>query len=271
MPRRLALLIEYDGTNYSGWQRQPNGRTIQEVFEAAVKQMTGEHCDVVASGRTDKGVHGFGQVAHVVIPDSCTIPLEKMVKALHSPFVPDVQVRAVSLVPDNFHARFSAICREYRYTIARTHSVFRHRYAWRPRFRFNPELLQAAADVMVGIHDFTTFSKLNLDTDLYMCAVESAVWRKVSDDIWEFRIRANRYVYGMVRSLVGSMMDVAAGNRSAEDLRTALVARDRLLNSTLAPACGLVLWRVEYVNDPFAAYFGGEEPTSVHLFPSHQQ
>jgi tRNA pseudouridine38-40 synthase len=250
MPRRIALLIEYDGTDYSGWQRQPNGLSVQEALEQAVAVMAGAFCTVHGSGRTDAGVHGFGQVAHIDLPDACTIPVDKIPRALNAALFaashPEVAVKDAAHVANGFHARFDAVLREYRYTVARSYSVFRHRTAWQPARAFMPEYLQAAAEVFVGTHDFTTFSKHNEDTANYECVVETASWREKEQDVWELRIRANRYVYGMVRSLVGAMMDVAWERRSVDELRDALKARNRALGSQLAPPQGLVLWSVEY-------------------------
>lgn len=253
MPRRIALLVEYDGTDYAGWQRQPNGLAVQQALEQAVEVVAGSFCTVHGSGRTDAGVHGFGQVAHIDLPEACTIPVEKIPRAVNAALVaashPDIAVRAAAHVADEFHARFDAVKREYRYTVAQCYSVFRHRTAWQPIRAFQPEALAGAAAVFVGTHDFTTFSKHNEDTTRYECSVEAASWTERETGIWEFRIRADRYVYGMVRSVVGAMMDVAWGRRSADELHTALHASNRALGSQLAPPQGLVLWGVEYPQD----------------------
>jgi tRNA pseudouridine38-40 synthase len=266
--RRFALLVEYDGTDYVGWQWQPNGISVQQRLEEAVSAITGAACTVVGSGRTDAGVHGFGQVAHVDVPASCRIPVEKAARAFNAGLPPDIRIREVRHAPNHFHARFDAVRREYRYRIALQASVFRHQYVWQPNINaatFNAAQLQACADVFVGEHDFTTFSKLNTDTERYVCRVERAVWNDIpintrtttgtANDavLYELSIAADRYVYGMVRSLVGTMMDVALGKRGLDDVADALRSCDRSRNSTLAPACGLTLWRVEYPEPLFGA------------------
>jgi len=255
--RRFALLVEYDGTDYAGWQWQPSGVSVQQRLEEAVSAITGVPCTVVGSGRTDAGVHGFGQVAHVDVPASCRIPVDKATRAFNAGLPPDIRIRAVRHVPNHFHARFDAVRREYRYRIALEHSVFCHRYMWQPNINsatFNAAQLQACADIFLGEHDFTTFSKRNTDTERYVCRVERAVWSSSRDEtalpthalLYEFSIAADRYVYGMVRSLVGTMVDVALGKRSLDDVGDALRSCDRSRNSMLAPACGLTLWRVDY-------------------------
>lgn len=251
MPR-CALLVEYDGTDYAGWQRQVNALTVQEVLENAIQSITGESVNVIGSGRTDRGVHGFGQVVHVDFPDSSSIPEKQLAKAINSSLPHDIRVRAATFVEDRFHARFQAVRREYKYTLADHYSVFRRRYAWQVWTPFNPEMLSAAAEVFLGTHDFTTFSKHNPDTENQVCHVEKAEWSRIEDGVWSFHIIADRFVYAMVRSVVGAMMAVAGNKRSLDDVREALQIQDRTRKSPLAPPMGLVLWRVRYDNDPFA-------------------
>jgi tRNA pseudouridine38-40 synthase len=285
--RRIALLVEYDGTQFAGWQRQANALTVQEVLERVLERLTGQFCTVHGSGRTDAGVHGYGQVAHVDIPASWSTPADKIPDALNghllsalsafsafsapnsfipNSFVPSVRIRAASdTAGATFHARFDAIRREYRYRVVTQESVAAARMAWclRPAQRrvFTPELLHECSQIFLGTHDFTSFSKHNPDTKNYVCTVEQACWRERADlhygereRVWEFTISADRFVYGMVRSLVGAMMDVAFGKRSTDELRSALQAADRTLKSPLAPPQGLTLWRVDYPQNPFSSF-----------------
>lgn len=251
MRQRCALLIEYDGTKYAGWQRQVNALTVQEVLEEAVKRIVGEGVTVIGSGRTDSGVHGFGQVAHVDVPITCTIPDEKLARAFNSALPFDVRIRAAKRVADTFHARFDAVRREYRYTLTQDFSVFRRYYAWQQTLAFDTFVLQPAAEVFLGKHNFTAFSKHNPDTENYVCTVEKAYWTEVERGTWHFRIAADRFVYGMVRSIVGAIMDAALHKCTIDDLRAALARQERLHRSAIAPAQGLVLWQVDYENDIF--------------------
>jgi tRNA pseudouridine38-40 synthase len=250
--QRCALLVEYDGTEYAGWQRQLNAPTVQEVLENAIAKITSrETATVIGSGRTDRGVHGFGQVAHTDLPPTCSIPERQIAKAINSVLPPDVRVREAKFVSDRFHARFQAKRREYRYTIVEGYSVFRRHTAWCLSRPFSPDIMREAAEIFCGNHDFTTFSKYNPDTEKYVCNVEQAVWNEVESGIWRFTIAADRFVYGMVRAIVGATMEAAMHKRSVGDLREALRHQDRALTSPLAPPEGLVLWRVSYDNDPF--------------------
>lgn len=250
--RRVALLVEYDGSFYAGWQRQVHEETVQSVMESALEKITGAECTVIASGRTDAGVHGRGQVAHVNIPASCRIPEDKFARAVNANLPHSVRVRAARFVDHSFHARFDAMRREYRYTILQEYSIFRNRYAWHVHPRFDVPLLNAAAEVFLGKHNFTTFSKHNPDTDNYVCTVEEASWSEVERGVWQFTIIADRFVYRMVRAVVGTMVGVATQKRTIQEITTALAAEDRTLSSPLAPSQGLILWRVNYPNDPFA-------------------
>lgn len=249
--KRLALLVEYDGTHYAGWQRQQNALSVQEAVEQAVWKTVGIHCDVIGAGRTDAGVHGSGQVAHCRVPDSFAIPSRKIAVAINTRLPRDIRIAAAVLTDSSFHARFDASAREYSYAVSQSQSVFYRHYTWQPRFPLKTELLQETADCFLGTHDFTTFSKLNADTQSYVCSIELSSWRRVAEEHWVYTVRANRFVYGMVRSLVGVMVDVARGKRTLEEVREALTRADRMLKSPLAPACGLVLRRVYYPNNPF--------------------
>ncbi len=247
----LALLIEYDGTDYVGWQNQPNGVAVQSVMEGAVAMVYGVPVPVVGSGRTDAGVHARGQVAHVDLPARANnIPPDKIAIALNTQLPRDVRIRAARLLEAPFHARFDAVWREYEYNIAREHSVFMRRYAWWPELPYREELLSEAASVFIGQHDFTTFSKLNEDTHNYACSVSVCAVEEKGDRL-VVRIRADRFVYGMCRSIVGAMMSVARGRRTIQDLADALIARDRSRQEVHAPAHGLTLARIGYPTNIF--------------------
>lgn len=250
--RRVALLLEYDGSFYAGWQRQANAETVQSAIESALDRLVQAKCIVTGSGRTDAGVHGRGQVAHTDIPASVRLSEEKFARALNAHLPRTIRIRAVRFVENSFQARFDAMRREYRYTVIQEFSVFRARYAWHVHKRINAALLAETADLFRGTHNFTTFSKHNPTTANYICAVEQCSWSEVERGVWQFTIVANRFVYGMVRCLVGASIDAASGKRTLDDIRSAFLAEDRHRSSPLAPAEGLILWRVNYPDDPFA-------------------
>ncbi len=246
MPRTLLLLLEYDGTRYAGWQRQPNAITIQAVLEEALGKVAGQPLHAVAAGRTDAGVHARGQVVHVRLPSLWRIPAERIPYALNSYLPEDIRIRRAQLTEQPIHARYDACARYYSYTLSRAPSVFCRHFRWHVRYPFDPELLCAAAPVFLGTHDFTTFSKHNPAQRHSICTVTEARWERLCSTCWRFHIRADRFLYGMVRALVGAMLQVARRRLSIEDLRQALHQRNRRYASPLAPPQGLVLERVFY-------------------------
>ncbi|MBX7155913.1 MAG: tRNA pseudouridine(38-40) synthase TruA [Candidatus Kapaibacterium sp.] len=242
----IVLCVAFDGTNYCGMQTQPNGSNIQDELEKAIKEVSGVTTQVVAAGRTDSGVHAQGMVVHVRVED-WRIPQESTRKALNSVLPDDIVITGAQLRDDNvFHARFDAVAREYSYTITTVQNPLTRLYAWYPRIPFDTAILQQSAEVFLGEHDFTTFSKLNADTNNHVCDVTECWWQVVNATTVQLHIKANRFVYGMVRSVVGTMMDVARGKRTNDEVRLALEKKDRVLNSPIAPAHGLVFEKAYY-------------------------
>lgn len=241
----LLLRVEYDGTNYSGWQNQLNAPTIQHELEKAWYKLTAVRSSVIGSGRTDAGVHGRGQIAHILLHDGFKIPEHKIAVALNSRLPKDIRITGAQITERNVQARFDAISREYSYSISTEQSVFHRNYCWHIHFPFDVQLLHESGKLFIGTHDFTTFSKLNHDTKNYVCSVSICEWTEFHHSV-RLRIKSDRFVYGMVRSLVGVMMDIARNRRSLEEVKDALAQKDRRLISTLAPPQGLVLEKVCY-------------------------
>jgi tRNA pseudouridine38-40 synthase len=247
----LALLIEYEGTHYAGWQNQPNGRSVQSVIEEAVSTAFGTTVPVIGSGRTDAGVHARGQVAHVQLhADAHAIPIHKVPIALNTRLPRDVRIRAAAEVDPDFHARYGAQRREYVYRIAKQFSVFTRAFAWTPDLPYSSEVLADALTVFEGTHDFTAISKHNPDTRSYTCAVEHCRLEDHNEDL-VIRIRADRFVYGMCRAIVGTAMSVARGKISRTQALDLLGAATRNGQAPLAPPDGLILNRVRYTNGIF--------------------
>ncbi len=247
----IALLLEYDGTDYAGWQNQPNARTVQAEVERAVGAAFGTKADCIASGRTDTGVHARGQVVHVQFAGAHNnIPLHKIPLAVQTQLPRDIRVRAASFVEDNFHARYSAVSREYVYRISREQSVFTQRFAWTPRVPFRDEVLAEALSVFRGVHNFTAVSKHNPDTASYECVVEHCGLADVGQEL-HVAIRANRFVYGMCRGIIGAAMSVARGAHTIDELRMLLANASRAGQPPLAPPHGLALHCVRYANGIF--------------------
>ncbi|MCS6999412.1 MAG: tRNA pseudouridine(38-40) synthase TruA [Bacteroidota bacterium] len=243
----VVLKVAYDGTEFVGMQRQPNGRTVEQVISEAIEKILGERSSVVAAGRTDAGVHARGMVVHSRLQCAPRVPQQRIANALNSALPEDVRILGVHVRDDDqFHARYDAIRRVYSYTINCCQDPLNRRYEWQVRFPFDPEVLKECSRLFIGTHDFTTFSKQNASQHSYICSVEQCEWQSLGKGRYRLEIAANRFVYGMVRALVGAMVDCARGKRSLQELADALDARDRRLASPLAPPHGLVFEAVEY-------------------------
>lgn len=244
--KTLILRIEYDGTNYSGWQRQKNAETVQGCLERGLERLVGEKYSIVAAGRTDAGVHARGQIVHAPLSRDFPVAKEKIVRALNSNLPRDIRATGAAVVDEKFHSRFDAMAREYSYTLLIRDSVFRNRFAAYFKYPMDPDKLNETASIFLGKHDFTTFSKFNADAKHYVCDVSVCGWEIVDEGCRRLTIKSDRFVYGMVRSLVGAMLDVARGKRSNEEIAAALDARDRNLSSQLAEPQGLILEKIYY-------------------------
>lgn len=250
-PRRIAMAVAYDGTDFHGWQRQPNGRSVQQTLEEMLTQLcSGTPVTVVGAGRTDTGVHADWQVAHADV--STRFDDARLLHALRRMAPQDLAVRNLATAPPDFHARFRAFRRTYRYRIITAPNPFLARYAYRYDAPLNVRALHRAAPAFLGTHDFTTLSKHNPDTPNPVCTIERSEWREVEGGM-EYWVSSNRFLYGMVRLLVGIQMEVARGKRSAEELPELLALRDRSRQGMAAPAQGLSLVNVEYPTQIFPA------------------
>ena len=242
--RRIAFRVAYDGTDFLGWQRQATGRTVQGVIEEMLSRLNSNRpVAVVGAGRTDSGVHAEGQVAHAEVEiryddSELLYTLGKMSPA-------DLVISNLQTVPNNFHARYSARRRSYRYRIITTPNPFLARYAWHLPLELNVEAMRVAAQLLLGTHDYTTLSKHNPDTPNPICEVYRAEWVESGEQL-DFYVTANRFLYGMVRLMVGFQYDVGRGSRIATELLELLKAADRGLQSMAVPAVGLSLVNVEY-------------------------
>jgi tRNA pseudouridine38-40 synthase len=198
---------------------------------------------VVGAGRTDSGVHAHGQAAHADIATRYTDA--ELLHALRRMSPSDLAITHLAGVADDFHARYSARARRYRYRIIREPDPFRARYAWRIDRPLDTGILNLAAAQLLGERDFTALSKHNPDTPGTICTVMRAEWVE-GEDCLDFHVTANRFLYGMVRLLVGIQVDIAQGGRPLDDISAVLATRDRSNQSTAAPAAGLSLVGVEY-------------------------
>ncbi len=241
--RNIKLLIEYDGTNFVGWQIQPNGRSVQGEIKKAIKQITGEDVNLIGASRTDAGVHARGQVAN--FKSQTEIPPENLKKALNSILPDDIVIHFVEDVSPDFHARYSAIEKTYRYFISRNKIAIGRNYVWFVRYEIDFEKLQECAKLIIGKHDFEIFSKKGTNVKNYICDVKFANWEKEKDR-FVFTITANRFLYGMVRGLVGAMIDVARGRFEIDVFKKMIFEKSTQTELMHAPASGLFLEEVRY-------------------------
>jgi tRNA pseudouridine38-40 synthase len=238
----LKFTVEYDGAEFVGWQFQKNGRSVQEEIERALTQISRAEIKIVGGGRTDAGVHARGQVAHGKIDLPANIKeFEKSVNAI---LPEDVAIRKMEIVSDDFHARYSAKSRRYRYFIRRYPTAIDRKYCWQLFQELDSGLLQQCALEILGEHEFRSFCKES-NIDHYRCQVYKSRWI-LQEDVLVYEIVANRYLHGMVRTLVGTMVDVGRGHLELNAFHRILEAQDRSQAGMSAPAKGLFLEEIEY-------------------------
>ena len=247
--RTVQLVLHYDGSRFAGWQRQPESVTVQGVVENVLERLFQRPVALIGAGRTDAGVHARGQSAHVRVPE--TWDASRLRRALNSLLPPDVWIVRTHNVTDQFHARYSATARRYTYQIGtddEAASPFRRRFEWRVPWRaLDQGLLAETAALLPGERQFYGFSVRGTApaTDEHRCNVTSATWTREGGRL-AFTIEANRFLHHMVRFLVGTMVDVAAGRRGVESFDALLSASDNRAVSPPAPPHGLFLEHVSY-------------------------
>ena len=243
---RYAITIEYDGTDFYGWQKQPDQRTVQGDIEKAIERFSGEKASISAAGRTDSGVHARGQVAHFDLSkewDSFRIQ-----EALNYHLRPnEIAIIAANAVPQDFEARFSAKKRYYEYIISnrRAPAVLEKNRVWHVPIKLDENTMQQAANLVIGKHDFTTFRSVECQSKSPIKTIDSFEVRRELDHI-VINAKALSFLHHQIRSLVGSLKLVGAGKWSVKDFDNALKAKSRQRCGTQAPAAGLYLTKVDY-------------------------
>jgi tRNA pseudouridine38-40 synthase len=243
---RYKLTLEYDGGPYQGWQRLGEGPSVQAAMEDAVEKLTGVRSEVVGSGRTDAGVHAMAQVAHVDI-DKHFAP-GRLADALNAHLRPHpIAVLSAEEAAPDFHARFDAVRRVYRYAILnrRTPAALARGRVWRVARKLDDAAMHAAAQRLLGQHDFTTFRDSNCQAKSPVKTLDrcDVVRSGETVEVW---CEARSFLHRQVRSMVGTLVEVGLGKMSADDVADALAAADRARCGPVAPADGLFLVRVEY-------------------------
>ncbi|MBI5411460.1 MAG: tRNA pseudouridine(38-40) synthase TruA [Nitrospirae bacterium] len=241
----FKLTLEYEGTAYAGWQRQPDQPTVQAALETAIRQVTQRYIPVIGAGRTDAGVHALGQVAS--FRSEKGLDATEWLRALNGLLPPDISVRSVEPAADDFHARYSALTKLYEYRILnqpQRSALYRNR-AWHLYGRLDLATIREAASLLVGRHDFSSFQGHPTDTENPVCDLQRL------DLIHEpplvrIEAQADRFLKQMVRAIVGTLVEVGQGKRPPQAMKDILAAKDRRSAGVTAPAHGLYLVRVDY-------------------------
>lgn len=241
------LEVCYDGTPWAGWQRQPDKPTVQEALERALEECWGRPLTVHGSGRTDAGVHALAQTAHFFAPPR--FATEKLTDILNNHLPASIRVLRVRQVPRSFHARFSAVGKEYHYQVANVRhlSPFLLNRVWHVPRPLNMDVVREAMELLVGQHDFASFtSNPGYERESTVRTIDKFTVKKVGPGLWRWQIRGDGFLFRMVRNIMGAMVKVGHGRLKIEDIRVILAARDRSQAPNTAPAGGLYLARVFY-------------------------
>ncbi len=255
---KIALLIQYDGSAYHGWQIQKDPETVQGHIERALHKVLGQKIGLIGSGRTDSGVHALGQVAHFEI-DECGIPERNLWMALNRELPADIRLIASTTASDDFHSRFAANRREYLYQIATRPNVLHRHTQWHVRYPLDMDKLQALSKVILGEHDFSSFCYAGTETENMVCTLSSASWVISESGTLHFKVSADRFLHHMVRMLVGSMIEVARGKWSIDHFSDLLNTPHRQSHTITAPANGLALIQVSYPDGLQPTWDKGED------------
>jgi len=259
MSRTFLASLQFDGTGFVGWQRQPAGRSVQMEFERVLGRLFGRPTVAHAAGRTDAGVHASGLGVSFAAPDSWTAA--SLHRALNALLPADCWVESVHAMRPGFHARKSAMSRRYRYDVGldpAAASPFRRRYEWALMRPLDPEALHRAAAALRGEHDFTAFAIRGTQRHHYRCRLALSAWEPRPEGRGlSYHVQADRFLHHMVRMLVGTMVDIALGRRPADDMARLLARGDNQETSAPAPPQGLYFVAAAY---PADAYDDAEEP-----------
>lgn len=241
---RYFLQLSYKGTSYFGWQRQPNAISVQEVVEKTLSTVLREDIAVVGAGRTDTGVHASFYVLHFDVLNEISEP-EKQLYHLNRFLPDDIAIQKIKRVNSDFHARFSAVSRTYKYFICTKKNPFQTETCYKFTVPLNLEKMDEAAKILFEYTDFTSFSKLHTDVKTNNCKIFQAEWIKTGEML-VFTIKADRFLRNMVRAIVGTLLEVGKGKITVDDFRNIIEMKNRGAAGTSVPPQGLFLVDIEY-------------------------
>ncbi len=245
MRNRYFFEIAYNGTSFHGWQKQPKEISVQEEIEDALIKLNSNNPVVIyGCGRTDTGVHANHFIFHVELQDSFNF--QNLVFKLNRIISNNIVVYSFWKVDEDHHARFNAVSRTYRYFINFQKNPFKTDTSWFLSKRPDFEAMNKAAQNLIGTKDFTSFSKVNTDVKTNICTISEAEWIQVDEHNYYFEITADRFLRNMVRSTVGTLLEVGSGKMKPEEILDVLDAKDRGAAAVSVPAHGLFLWKVKY-------------------------
>jgi len=237
------LTIQYDGISYAGWQIQTNAPSVQEVISNSIKQILQEEINLIGAGRTDAGVHALGQVANFSV--NRELDLFKFRYSLNSVLPSDIAIAKIEKVDEKFHSRFNAKKRSYIYLITNQKSPFFDRYSYTLFSDLNQDKFNDLSSTLLGNQDFSSFSKVNTEVKNKNCEVFEARWRR-QKNLFIFYIEANRFLYGMVRAIVGSLLKAYSIEDGTAYLKNIIDQKERSAAADSVPANGLFLYKVKY-------------------------
>lgn len=248
---RFFIHLTYNGSSYVGWQKQPNGISVQQMVEDALHKLTACELDVTGCGRTDAGVHARSYYAHIdtephIVPEDLNAFCHRLNAVLPS----DIRVFDIVPVEADAHARYSAISRTYEYHLLLERNPFKSLYASVTPYSLNLEYMQMASIYLLGTHDFTSFARLHGSSSTNICSLTQAKWEQ-EGELLIFTITANRFLRNMVRAIVGTLIDIGRGKYAPEHMEQVLLGLNRSKAGASAPAKGLSLTHVEYPKSIF--------------------
>ncbi|MCF8379635.1 MAG: tRNA pseudouridine(38-40) synthase TruA [Bacteroidales bacterium] len=243
MKQRYIIELSYSGKNFHGWQIQPNANTVQQYLQESLSILTQEEIIITGAGRTDTGVHASYYVAH--FDSDSDLDTESLSFRLNQFVSKDLSIFSIRRTSDDFHARFDALSRTYKYIINTKKSAFLNNLSYYYSGDLDLEKMNVCSTILMEYSDFTSFAKLHSDNKTNICKIEKAVWEK-HDDYVIFTIKADRFLRNMVRAITATLLDVGKGKIDMKEFKNIINKKDNQLASMSAPAKGLYLYDIEY-------------------------